>query len=186
MKEAPAVTRTVDNLVRDLLLLYIRYGADKFDAALSELRTGHLANRISDLSSEIVTVGGDLARRKSGLSEHKSASKKRTPKESFREYVKELKDAGADKELAVANFIEDISVGTFLPTARSLKYYLSMLGLSVNNVKLDRLKAAREIAAHLLQIPLEEARQKIESGREISAERSTLQGWSNIIVKRRE
>lgn len=157
------MTRAVDDLIRELLSLYVRYGADKFEAALNELRRGDVVKRINVLSSEIGLVAGGLPRDRPQGSERVRAGKKETPKEALYQYVRSLKETGKDKDVAVASFIDEISLRTALPTLRSLRDYMLMLGIVVSSGKLDRLSAARRIASRLLQMPFEEVTRKLVS-----------------------
>ena len=185
LTKADVVTKQVDDLTRELLSLYVRYGARVFEDALKELRDGAVTNRIVNISTEL----SQRARRSSPVKrkgESSSARSKSTPKEIFQRYVAELRKSEDEMDISVANFVTEIASKTILTSPRTLRDYMTMLGINASDLKLDRFVAARRIGVHLLQRPKDDVAEKIKTGREMSSESSTLAGWSKIIVKRQE
>lgn len=180
------MTKQVDDLIRELLSLYIRYGARNFEAALSELKSGHITDRIFDVSSELRKVAKMRGTRTKLTAAARETRANISMRERLESYADRLKTSGDERAAHVAIFALDISGRRALITPRNLRDYMLMLGMPITEKKLDRHDAARKIAEHLMEIPASDTAAKISIGRDMNPASSTLQGWSNIIVKRHD
>lgn len=171
-----------DALIRELLLLYAKYGAEIFDDATKSLKQGALSRILADSTKEISQAArGAEAKWKPDPKTGRSARKQST-KQATQQYIAGLLSSEQEAEVMVARFTQAIVQRAVLKTPSSLKEYAEALGLT-SAVPAERNEIARRIGVHLLTLPWQDAEAIMDAARKSDEPESSLEAWTNIIVK---
>ena len=178
------VEKPADELVRELLALYARYGANAFEAAITALKDGQAIQRVIDAARGINDVKPAFPTKPTRTASKKKAALRTSPREALAKFVSNLRETGSRREINVADFVAQISTKGALSSPRALRDFIIMIRLPSPGEKLDRHILAKKIAKRLLELPDHELDEKIKIGHDMSPEASSLMGWSNIIVRK--
>lgn len=182
------MTRDTENLVRDLLSLYVKYGPSAFAEATAALSQGAVSLEIADVARE-------LSRRTKDLPVHPEkvvrvepneirSARKLTSRETTLKYIASLVNSNTPRDASVASFLQAIADRVVLDSPSLLKNYVDLLRLAPMSAHPDRYTMIRRIGEHLLGLLTdEEVRDKIREGRTMISPKSALEAWTNIIVK---
>ncbi len=170
-------------LLDELLSLYIKYGRDDFINVGRELRQGNLVVSIAT-AVEALAAAAPRARpigaaRKYG---NQVGSIKLSSKETLLQYISILESSGDEKKVSIAVLLKKIMARDVLPSPSALRYYLESAGIPIGQ-KLDRYRSAKKIADILMELPIEETKSRIQHIEQTKSTRSSLQEWTDIIVK---
>jgi hypothetical protein len=169
-------------LVKELLFLYAKYGPEAFQAAARELRGGRPADLIAEAVENLPEAAGrDGARRTYA---GRSGTPKKSKHDLAEDYVYRLRNSALPIERKIANFLAKILDREMLKTSVSLRDYMSFIGMPVVDHISDRYNAVRRIGDHLLSLPENQVEDQIDAAGDIKENDSSLQRWTNIIVKR--
>lgn len=178
------MTSRASRLTRELLSLYIQYGADEFEAAARELREGKLGHLIADAADSLETAVRISKSEgvKPGIRDRAGPGRP-SKRDILTRYLVRLKDSGGKTDTAVAEFAERILRRQVLNTPASVSDYMELLGISAANRRADRYQSIRQITEFLKTLPEKEAIEKIRSAKDLGQRGSSLQGWTDIIVR---
>jgi hypothetical protein len=172
--------RRTDKLLRDLFVLYSKYGRAEFEAAIKALESG---SAIQMLLRVAASSAETFARIVPNEAERRSVTRKRaTPKERLDQFIADLLARGDEDSVVVARFVADVAERKALRNAPILREYSRRLGIPLDG-KMDRRVLAMKIGEVLLNEPRERRRVHMASGMQFGSEASSLEGWSKIIVK---
>ena len=151
------MTRKIDNLIREILLLYVKYGSEAFEEAMETLRRGAvsdvIANGVRELSRvaqepsqvAIVTEADQTFRPK-----RDRGAKRPSSKETAQSYITKLLKSKKENAASVGSFIQEIAQRTVLSSPSLLRNYIEMIGIPPLNARADRYSIARRIGEYLL------------------------------------
>lgn len=172
-------------LTDELLSLYIKYGRAAFLNAVRELREGNITETISAGADALSATA--VPTRKSSSPAYKFYSRARSTKLSSKDmllrYISVLESSRDEIKVRVASLLKRILVKEILASASSLKGYLESIGVATREQKLDRYRAAKKIADYLSDLPRDRAKETIEAIEQMKNTQSSLQQWTDIIVK---
>jgi hypothetical protein len=173
----------VQQLTDELLSLYIKYGRDDFITAVRELRKDNIAETVAAAAEALATVV-PIARAKPAAHKYRGqrGSVKQTSQEMLSRYISILEASGDEIKTSVALLLKKILARDVLPSTSSLRGCLENIGIPVGD-KLDRHRSAKKIADHLISLPQDEAKTQIRNIEQMKSTQSSLQGWTDIIVK---
>lgn len=168
-------------LIRELLSLYVKYGPGAFEAAARELREGNVTEAIAEAAERLE----DATRRpKVGRTEKEhSQSVRRSKHELLSEYISYVRRTGHSADIEITDLITKIVDRSILRTPTALREYMASIGVPIGGRNGDRYDEARRILEFLKTLPEHELRGRIEAAAQIGEEESSLQRWTNIIVK---
>ena len=167
-------------LIKELLALYVKYGADTFEAAVREIRTGETARLIADAADDLHRAVQRTGIRAAG---RRPLKLKKTKRDLASERIADMKNTHRSVDIVVAEFAERILNHEILPTSAALREYMAFIGVPMSGRHLDRYDALVSITDHLRNLPELQAKQSIESIRDFNDPVSPLQRWADIIVK---
>jgi RecA/RadA recombinase len=174
-------------LIKELLALYIKYGAAEFEATTRTLREGQIEKLIADASDSL-----SFATKRSGqqldisVGLLKSQRRKLSKQDSFNELISRLEVSGGARNLALARSLRGlINQGSL--SLHSINQVMTTIGVPSNSKPRDRYQAGKQILDYLLELPEDDAIRKAELISQTQDQRgSSLQRWADIIVKREE
>ncbi len=167
--------------MRELLGLYSKYGMSEFQRAIQVLESGEYRDIF--LRALRVTETAGASTNTSARTESTIHSKrKKQPKEYLAEFISELSERGTDDSRRIASFVTEIAERRLLSNAAVLRDYSRRMGLSVDG-KMDRATVARKIGETILSQSSEVRNNNIQLAARMGSQESTLQAWSDIIVK---
>jgi hypothetical protein len=169
-----------DQLLRDLLSLYSKYGAASFEEAIRSLESGAYTNTL--LRTLRATRAARISRNKKPPVVVPITRKKR-PKEYLSEFMSNLSKTETTDSVMVASLVTGIVERTILPNASILREYARRLGLPVDG-KMDRPTVARKIGEVILSQSPNTRMANIGLASKMGSQGSSLQAWSDIIVNR--
>lgn len=165
-----------DKLLRELMALYAKYGASEFQAALTSLESGAVTDvlRRAILSRKSVGAKGSLKKEaETGVSNKR-----------LQELVKNLREKGDEKSRNIEIFLDFLATKERFPTNASLRVAAEAIKLKLP-IKIDRAGALLLIAEKLEDLSATEVRKLIDYARSDFRSSSSLQAWSDVILKRR-
>jgi hypothetical protein len=168
----------VDRLTRELLALYVRHGPDTFRQALESLRSG---SALELLTATLEELELKAPRRRARTRPKAGAVAIVDRVDLLRD---EILHSGVPDAPRVFEFSEGIAHGTFLREPRALRSYAAHMGMDVPKKMPPRQQIAREISRRLVKMNDVARRDFLELGERQDDSKSSLQGWSNLIVKR--
>jgi len=174
------MTRRSQQLVRELLNLCTKYSSADFQQAIRQIESGEATHLLVRLSRGMASASNRDATQRA---KQASPSRKRSPKEQLDAYTRDLREKGDETSLLLAEFLTAISERVVLKNAATLRHYAAHLGLS-SGTKLDRSLIARQIGDKLRELPASIPKE-IALASELSGSTSSLQAWSDLIVKDR-
>lgn len=174
---------TVDSeLIRELLSLYVKYGAAEFEAAARALRRGDVTRAIAEaaegLGSSARARNKDAAR---GAAHRGPVAAK--SQEELTEFFHELDNLGTKKSRDISDLGRKILKKETLKTSRSLREYMLIIGIPVGDQLPRRIQAAHKISKYLMDLPEREVSEKLELLQSVADNGSSLQKWADIIVR---
>jgi hypothetical protein len=171
-------------LTKELLALYLKYGAKEFEVAARELRTGDFSRLIAQA---VDSLGAAAPRSKSGIKRSDPTERTPTPRRSKQEilidYIDNLMKTGSSADAEIAKFAERIMRRNVFATSRSLHDYMAIIGVKSDVKTGDRYQYIKRIAEFLRALPKEEVTERIRSAEGLGEGGSDLQRWADIIVK---
>ena len=175
-------TQRRTSIIRDLLALYRRYDEREIKDAIEAIERGEALQDTLRLAA----LGHRLHARPrvsiAARQEPRQSSRARS-RDSFNELVSRLLATGDEDDRRVAHFLTAIEQHHVLPTGASLRDFSRALGITISDSKLDRLVIAKRVGDELLRHSKQERSEFLEMARQIGGGTSSLQEWSNIIVK---
>lgn len=170
-------------MIRDILALYQKYDEREISDAIEALRRGDALNDLLTL----VELGRDLAskiREPSSNLRAARAKSRRNSRDDFNEYVEGLEAEDNNKGRQIASFIKRIARRQVMQSGAALREFAETLGVGISDSKMDRLAAARKIGEALLKRSPAECDDFIKMAEQVGGGQSSLQEWSDIIVKK--
>jgi hypothetical protein len=170
-----------DRLVREMLNLYSKYGRSEFEKAIRMLESGESIGMLLRLmrTAEVTAASANSI---SGTARRSVTKKKKSSREGLAEFLSDLSNRRTDDPDALAQFVSDIAERKLLPSAALLREYYRRLGFSTDS-KMDRAVLAKKIGQMLLDQSPEVRRNHMEVAVKMGTEKSSLQAWSDVIVK---
>lgn len=171
-------------LLVDILNLYRKYGTRAFSSLTRQIRSGVLMEKIV----EVIDVAEGVGRRNTQdllrpSAKKKSVRSKRTPKEALIDDILDLALSRDERDRHVAKFLREAMLKNILATENMLREFAVHIGLRDDDVKRDRSSTLRRIARALRERPRDQMQRDLEFGRKFISDSSTLDQWSDIIVK---
>jgi hypothetical protein len=166
-----------DKLVRELMALYAKYGAAEFEAAIRSLEAGGPTALIARLAS----VAGRRRSEPRVSGPRSSSSKRLKQRQLLDTFVAELESSADGEQQMLAGFVNDIAQRRLLRSPASLREYATSLGISERDG--DRYKIAIQIGELLAHEAPETRKSHMLLAAQLKNERSSLQQWSDLIVK---
>lgn len=170
--------RRSDQLISELLSLCVKYSASDFQQAIGSIESGEATFLLLRLARSAAEATNNVStqRKKRGR-----PSAKLTPKEQLKAYIASLRVTPDDNDRLLADFLTAISERTLLKNAAILRNYAAHLGVAIGT-KLDRSLIARRVGEKLLENP-SSLKKQIALASELGGASSSLQAWSDVIVK---
>jgi hypothetical protein len=155
----------------------VKYSASDFQQAIASIESGEATFPLLKLAR----VVAQSTERSSIPKKPKGTSARLTPKQQLQAYIGSLRGMPDNNSRLLAEFLTAISERTLLKNAATLRNYATHLGVAIGT-KPDRSLIARRIGERLRENPavLEE---KIALGSKLGGTGSSLQAWSDVIVK---
>jgi hypothetical protein len=179
------VTSRRDSLIRELLALYVRYGPDTFEDVVGAMRRGAVSSVVTSAMSEVLRAGRSRGTDVPTVNRRGAERRTRpTATQTTQNYVLELIRSDRENGKPIAEFVDDIARRAVLTSPHALRRYSEAIGVPISSKNPDRNSIARKIGDLLLTLPTHEAQDRIRLGRQMPDENSTLQAWTDIIVKR--
>ena len=175
---------TEAELIRELLGLYAKYGRDKFRRAIAAVKSGHATKDIialAVLTENAISSQGKETLGKETPPEPEFARKSTSRMERLAPFLSELR-AGDPGMVEIAEFVEDIAKGLIVTQGAALSNFARTIGIEVSRSKIDRVAVAQRIGHFLVRSTEIERRDIISTWRRPTT-KSSLQGWTDIIVK---
>jgi len=170
-------------IIRDVLALYRRYDEREIRDAIEAIERGEALRD----TLKLAILGQHIYAAASGT----RAERQRTPQRSsharardnFREMLSRLNESEEKDQRRIAEFLTGIETHQVLQTGALLRDFARGLGITVSDSKVERLAVAKRIGEELLKQPPHEQTRFLEMGRQLGGGKSSLQEWSDIIVK---
>jgi hypothetical protein len=179
------MTNVHRKLTKDLLALYIKYGAREFNAAIKELRESNIGDTIADAAQ---AVGDAVRDSKSGLGKPSrldaTVSKTLNSRERLIRYIDLLEQSGDRNKMYIAGLGRRMITKQVLETTSAIKDYMFRSGILMEGKQRDRYRSIRRIIDYLLDLPSQQVNEQIRAIEEIRGASSSLQKWTDVIVKR--
>ena len=169
-----------DRIVRDLLGVFVKYESSDISDALDAIKHAEVLNDFVALAS---TLNREFPRQvsKRRVSASPVSSGARS-KERLSRMISELNlSHQADHE--VADLLSEIIDGKLLASVRSLRSFSEAIGMPPLGAKAAKYDIVRKIGERLLELPPVARSEIRQLAREMSNGTSSLQQWSDIIVK---
>ena len=171
-------------LLVDILNLYRKYGARAFSSLAHQIRSGALMEKLVEVIEVTEGVGrGNTQDPLRPSAKKKSIRSKRTPKEALIDDILDMALSRDECDRHVANFLREAMRKNILATENTLREFVVHIGLRDDDVKRDRSSTLRRIARALRERPRDQMQRDLEFGSKITSDSSTLDQWSEIIVK---
>jgi hypothetical protein len=171
-------------LTKELLALYLKYGAKEFEVAARELRSGDFARLIAEAADGVgAATHGSKPNTGSPRLERRTPTARRSKQDMLTDYFNSLMQTGDDKDAAIAKFAEQILSRQVLATSRALQDYMDMIGMRAGVRTTDRYQHIKRVAEFLRALPNDEVIEKIRSADNVGEGGSALQRWTDIIVR---
>jgi hypothetical protein len=171
-------------LTKELLALYLKYGAREFEVAARELRAGDFSRLIAQAADDL---GAAIQRSKSGTASSSpregTGAARRSKKEILIDYLDGLMKTGNDTDAAIGKFAERIMSRQVLATTQALHDFMDLIGMRSGVRTTDRYQYIKRITEFLRALPKEEVTEKIRSAEDLGKGGSALQRWTDIIVR---
>jgi hypothetical protein len=169
------------SIIKDLLALYQKYSAEEIEEAVRSLRSGDALREFSDLTLDIIkrTRLASADRPPRAIS-----SKKKSRRDYFAELITEIESKSDPALTDLVELLKSASRGTVLNDGRSLRQFCARLNIPEGGKKADRFASLRQITEALLAKPPGERADLIELAKRLESKPSSLQGWSDLIVKK--
>ena len=137
---------------------------------------------------DIATMLENISKAQNGRSSSRGAvsnkSAKKTPSEYLHAFLASLESSHGEKNSRIASFVLAIASRECLPNSRQLLQFAESLGQSRLTGKIDRKIIAKRIGESLLRLSDADLDRYIDRARQTGASSSSLQDWSNLIVKK--
>ena len=151
------MTRKIDNLIREILLLYVKYGSEAFEEAMETLRRGAVSDVIANGMRELSRVAQELSQvaivteaDQTFRPKRDRGAKRPSSKETAQSYITKLLKSKKENAASVGSFIQEIAQRTVLSSPSLLRNYIEMIGIPPLNARADRYSIARRIGEYLL------------------------------------
>ncbi|MGY4364966.1 hypothetical protein ACVW1A_001031 [Bradyrhizobium sp. LB1.3] len=169
------------SIIRDILTLYQRYGADEIEQAVQSLKNGDALREISDLTMNVVRRAERVSANRPPRA---TTSKKKSKREYLSDLIAEIESKSDSTQADVVELLRAASKGAMLNDGRSLRQFSARLGISEGPKKVDRFTTLKQVGEALLTKAPEERADLIEFAKSLESRPSSLQGWSDLIVKK--
>jgi len=163
------------------LALYQRYGAEEIEQAVESLKNGDALQEFNDLALDVVKRAERVSANRPPRA---IASKKKSRRDYLSELIADIESKSDPTLMGLVELLKDASRGMVLSDGRSLRQLRARLNMPEAVKKADRFASLREIGEALITRPTEERADLIELARRLEGRPSSLQGWSDLIVKK--
>jgi hypothetical protein len=174
-------------VIRDVVKLYARYGASDIADALNAIRSGdafsNLINVIEEVApqrSKAVAKGGA---RSSGAQKPKRVSL--SSKEPLDRLIDMISQSNEPEYRRLANVLGAARKGEILPSSVEVRRLMTTLGIPIRASK-DRLSLLRDVGEHLAKLAPADLTPLLRKIEQAMRQDSSLQGWTNIILRREQ
>jgi hypothetical protein len=168
-------------LLAELLSVLRKYERSEVIEAIEALQS-------PEWRSEIIKTLDTLVELKSASKNRNrsqvSKATKRSSRDYFQEFVSRLHADQASRGNEIAKLIENIASRKVLQNGVALRKFAASLKSEISDTKLDRWSVARRIGEALDQRPDEDIGRLTELMEQFGGENSSLQAWSDVIVKK--
>jgi len=178
-------TKRENQLLRDLFAFFAEYGEEEIQSALKKLRAGDQSIGHPDTISKSQELVSQQTQKTKDQYASKKKSKSISPRLKTENFFNRLLDDSDDSMRMVGELVSDLVSRRIAPTSGTLKQLALEVDLQVPARKVDRVVLSRRIGERLIGLAKEKRISQINRIRDLfrDSETSTLQGWSNLIVK---
>jgi hypothetical protein len=169
------------SVIKDLLALYQRYGVEEIEQAIQSLKSGDALREFTDLTLDVVKRA---ERASANRPPRAVSSNKKSRRDYFSELITEIESKSDPTLNDLIELLKSASRGAVLNDSRSLRQFCARLNIPEGGKKMDRFAILKQIGEVLLAKPLEERADLIELAKRLESRPSSLQGWSDLIVKK--
>jgi hypothetical protein len=167
------------SVIKDLLALYQRYSSEEIEQAALSLKNGEALGEFADLTIQLTKQAA-----RTDAPSRIANRKKKTRREYLDDLISDL-EARSDQDAGdLIEFLKSASRGMVLNDVRSLREFVARLDIIEDGTKLDRFASLKRIGEALLAKPIPERAELIELAKHLEKRPSSLQGWSDLIVKK--
>ena len=168
-------------IIRDLITLYQKYNEREISDAIGSIQRGEA---LKDLLT-IATLSRDIAAKVPNTKRGPARSRKkaRSSRDRFNTFVETLEDKSGEHNDQIVAFIKAIAERQVLQTSGALRDFAKYIDINVSTSKVDRLTVAINIGEALLGHSPEERSKILEMAMQMGRGVSSLNEWSEIIVK---
>jgi hypothetical protein len=169
------------SVIKDLLALYQRYSAEEIEQAVDSLKSGEALREFTDLTLDVIRR---TERASANRPPRAISSKKKSRRDYFEELIAEIESKSDPTLTDLVELLKSASKGVVLNDGRSLRQLGARLNIPEGGKKTDRFASLKQIGEALLAKPPEERADLVELARRLESRPSSLQGWSDLIVKK--
>jgi formate dehydrogenase maturation protein FdhE len=169
------------SIIKDILALYQRYGADEIERAVQSLKNGDALREISDLTVNVVRRADQVSPNRLSRA---ATSRKKSKRDYLSDLIAEIESKSDPTQSDVVELLRAASKGEMLNDGRSLRHFSARLGISESAKKVDRFTMLKQVGEALLTKAPEERAYLIGFAKSLEGRPSSLQGWSDLIVKK--
>lgn len=168
-------------LLADLLSVLRKYNRLEVIEAIQALQNPEWRSEIIKTLDALVELpNATKTRNRSQISK----IAKRTSRDYFQALISRLHADNDSSRDQIAKLIERIATRKVLQNAGALRQFAASLGVKVSDTKLDRWSVARRIGEALEHRSDEDINRLVELTEQFGGENSSLQAWSEVIVKK--
>jgi hypothetical protein len=178
------MTNVHRKLTKELLALYIKYGAREFNSAIKELRESNIGGTVADAAEAVVELLRDSRPRSVEVNPlNNTPPKSLSSRDRLVHYIQTLESGNDRRKADVAGVTRKILNREALQSPNMIRDYMFRSGIPLEEKKLDRYRATRKIAEYLLALSPQEADEQIRAIEQMREASSSLQKWTDVIVK---
>jgi len=168
-------------LLAELLSVLRKYERSEVIEAIQALQNQEWRSEIiKTLDAMVELQNVTKSRHRSQLSK----TSKRNSREYFQVFISRLREHDDSRSGQIAKLIESISTRKVLQYSGALREFAASLNIKASDTKLDRWSVARRIGEALTHRSDEDISRLVELTEHFGGEKSSLQAWSDVIVKK--
>jgi hypothetical protein len=164
-------------LLVELAKLFRRHGAEAFESLAARVSSPEFSEQLSKILLSTAKVGRSFRGSRARLERTQSSR-------DFRETLLALASTEPEKSEVLVRFYDGLVAKTFLPTLRDIQAFALDMGLSPVTAN-SRAKAIPNVIRCLMPLRTAEIIARLIKVKPVaSASDRSLEGWSNIILRR--
>ncbi len=161
-------------LLKDIAELYEKHGAESFESLAHLFSNERFSKNISTILMEVYNRSKSIDKTKKKPSKTKSISSS----------IDDLKEESPEQATILLNIYDNLNDKTYLPTLKQIRLFCEDNALNPVTAR-SRKTAVNQLVKSLINLPMDEI-SKLQNVLEEEHQDRTLDGWSSIILNKRE